>query len=126
MLGYVAQYLAQYLFSACYDDPGRVWAVMNVVSGVGILAALGVNLAHLRTLADGEAPGLTRLGAITLVYANAALAIWYFHNWIRLLTMAPGEVTSVHHEVVWQAIAMLIPLVLATTGCRLWRGRGYN
>lgn len=122
MLGYVGLYLAQYLFSACYDNPGRVWSVMNVISGVGILVAFGANLARLRSLSGGETPGLTRLGAITLVYANAALAIWYFHNWIRLLILAPGEVVSAHHEVIWQIIAVLIPLVLATTGWRLWRG----
>ena len=64
---------------------------------------------------------LTRVGAHALFYANAALAIWFFHNWIRLLTLEEGESTRLHHEVVWQLIAVMIPLVLATTGWRLWR-----
>ena len=114
MLVYVALYLAQYLFSALYDNPQRVWDVMNIVSAVGILIALASNLTLLR---DAGAA----IGSYLLCYANAALAIWFFHNWIRLLTLEAGESTSVHHEVVWQLIAVLIPLVLATTGWRLWR-----
>ena len=121
MLAYAAVYLAQYLFSALYDNPQRVWDVMNVVSGLGILAALAVNFGHMRSQSGGDALTPARLGAYALFYANAALAIWFFHNWIRLLLLEEGETTSVHHEVVWQLIAVMIPLVLASTGWRLWR-----
>lgn len=86
---------------------------------MGIPVALGVNLAHVRSRSGSE-----RAGAFALLYANAALAIWYFHIWIRLLTLEAGETTSVPHEVIWQCIAMLLPLVLATTGWRLWREHG--
>ena len=51
-----------------------------------------------------------------------AHTVWFFHNWNRLLILEAGESTKLHHEVVWQLIAMMIPLVLATTGWRLWRG----
>ena len=64
---------------------------------------------------------MVRLPTAARLYANAALAIWFFHNWIRLLTLEEGESTRVHHEVVWQLIGVMIPLVLATTGWRLWR-----
>ena len=30
--------------------------------------------------------------------------------------------TGVHHEVIWEFIAMLVPLVLRAEGWRLWRG----
>ena len=39
--------------------------------------------------------------------------------------MEEGESTSVHHEVVWEFIAMMVPLVLTTTGWRLWQ-EGYR
>ena len=121
MMVYSGVYLAQYLFSALYDNPQRVWDVMNVVSGVSILVALAVNLGWMRSQ-DGESSTTARVGAHALFYVNAALAIWFFHNWIRLLTLEEGESTKLHHEVVWQLVAMMIPLVLATTGWRLWRG----
>ncbi len=121
MMVYAAVYLAQYLFSALYDNPQRVWDVMNVVSGVGILIALVVNLRGVLSQPAGESTTLTRVGAHALFYASAALAIWFFHNWIRLLTLEEGESTKVQHEVVWQIIAVMIPLVLATTGWGLWR-----
>ena len=94
---------------------------MNVLSGLGTLIALGVNFHWMRSQSGREAATLTRVGAHALFYINAALAIWFFHNWIRLLTLEEGESTKVQHEVVWQLIAMMIPLVLATTGWRLWR-----
>ncbi len=122
MMVYAVLYLAQYLFSALYDNPQRVWDVMNVVSGVSILIALAVNLRWMCSQSDGDTAPSTRVGAHALFYVNAALAVWFFHNWIRLLTLEAGESTSVHHEVVWQLIAMMVPLVLATTGWRLWRG----
>ena len=121
MMEYAVLYLVQYIFSALYDNPQRVWDVMNVVSGLGILIALAVNLRAVRSQPDGESPTFARVGAHALFYANAALAIWFFHNWIRLLTLEEGESTRLHHEVVWQLIAVMIPLVLATTGWRLWR-----
>jgi len=123
MLVYAALYLVQYTFSAFYDNPQRVWDVMNVMSGIGILIALAVNLHGVRSRPDGESSTPARVGAHALLYTNAALAIWFFHNWIRLLTLEEGESTKLHHEVVWQLIAVMVPLVLATTGWRLWRER---
>ena len=123
MVAYAALYLAQYIFSALYNNPQRVWDVMNVVSGVGIVIALVVNFLRVRPQSVGESTALAWAGAHALFYANAALAIWFFHNWIRLLTLEEGESTRVQHEVVWQLIGVMIPLVLATTGWRLWRER---
>ena len=60
MMVYAALYLAQYLFSALYDNPQRVWDVMNVVSGVGILIVLAVNLRWMRSQSGGEAAAATR------------------------------------------------------------------
>ena len=120
MMVYAAVYLAQYLFSALYDNPQRVWDVMNVVSGLGILTALAVNWREARRQSVDAA--WAGAGAWALFYANALLAVWFFHNWIRLLTLAEEESTTIYHNVVWQLIAGMIPLVFATTGWRLWRG----
>ena len=121
MLVYAALYLVQYIFSALYENPQRVWDVMNIVSAAGIVIALAVNFLGVCSQSPGESTTLDRVSGLALFYCNAVLAIWFFHNWIRLLTLEEGESTRVHHDVVWQLIAVLIPLVLATTGWRLWR-----
>ena len=54
MIVYAALYLVQYIFSALYDNPQRVWDVMNIVSGVGILIALAVNFLGIRWQSAGE------------------------------------------------------------------------
>ena len=121
MMVYAGLYLAQFLFSTLYDDPQPIWDVMNFVSGAGILIALIVNFGHMRSQ-PGDGPiTLARLGAYVLFYANAALAIWFFRNWIYLLALDAGETASVPVDVIWDFVAMMIPLVLATTGQRLWR-----
>ena len=115
LTAYSAVYVAQYWFSALYGNPQRVWDVLNILSFAVILIALIVNVVHSRKAGGG--------GALALLYANAALAIWFTHNWIRLLMLEAGETVSVHHDVIWQLIAVLIPLVLTTTGWRLWQAR---
>ncbi len=121
MMVYAALYLAQFLFSTLYDNPQSVWDVMNYLSGLGILAALIANFGHMRSQSGGEPVTVARLGAHVLFYASAALAIWFFRNWIYLLALDAGESASVPIDVIWDFVAMLIPLVLATTGWRLWQ-----
>ncbi len=121
MMVYAGVYLAQFLFSSLYDNPQPVWDVMNFVSGAGILIALIVNFAHMRSQSGDGPVTVARLGAYALFYANAALAVWFFRNWIYLLALDAGESASVPVDVIWDLVAMMIPLVLATTGQRLWR-----
>ena len=129
MLTYAAVYTAQYIFSAFYDGAAQVWSVLNVVSAVMVLVALAVNLMRVRLgvityvyrvtlrLSDSEERGTWPR---VLLYANGALAIWFFHNWVRLLLLQEGESVSVQHDVVWQLIAVMMPLVLIATGHWLW------
>ncbi len=119
MLAYSALYTAHFIFDTLYDAQ-PTWAVLNVISAVGIAVALAVNFAHMRAQAGEQEVTVSRLGAYALFYANAALAIWFFRNWVHLLALEEGESVSVHSDVVWMVIAVLIPLVLATTGWRLW------
>ena len=120
MLAYSALYTAHFIFDTLYDAQ-PIWTVFNVISAVAILIALAVNFVHMRAQAGSEPTSVSRLGAYVLFYANAALAIWFFRNWIHLLALEEGESVSVHSDVIWMVIAVLIPLVLATTGWRLWR-----
>lgn len=112
LLGYAGLYTAYYIFDTLHD-PGSFWPVFNVLSAIGIVVALGVNIDHARTRRDA----LT----IALLYATVVLAIWFFRNWVHLLALEPGEAVNAHTNVIWMLIAVLIPLVLGTTGWRLWR-----
>jgi hypothetical protein len=94
--------------------------VLNIISAVGIVVALAVNFAHMRARPRSEPGVLQRLGAYALFYTTAALTIWFFRNWVHLLALEEGESVSVHSDVIWMVIAVLIPLVLAATGWRLW------
>ena len=118
---YAALYLAQFLFSTLYDNPQRVWDVINYVSALAILIALAANFKHMRSQSGDEPLNLSRLGAHILFYANAVLAIWFFRNWIYLLALDDGESASIPVDVIWDFVAVMIPLVLATTGYRLWQ-----
>ena len=119
MLAYSALYTAHFIFDTLYDAQ-PVWTVLNVVSAAGILIALAANFVHVRAQSGQQADIVSRLGAYALFYANAALAVWFFRNWVHLLALEEGESVSVHSDVVWMLIAVLIPLVLSTTGWRLW------
>ena len=119
MLAYSAVYTAHFIFDTLYDA-GPIWSVFNIISAAAILIAVAVNFAHMRAQFGQQAVTVSRLGAYALLYANAALAVWFFRNWVHLLALEEGESVSVHSDVVWMVIAVLIPLVLATTGWRLW------
>ncbi len=119
MLAYSALYTAHFIFDTLYDAQ-PVWAVFNVISAVGIVTALAFNIAHARSQPRSGPASVSRLGAYVLFYANSAVAIWFLRNWVHLLALEEGESVSVHSDVLWMLIAALIPLVLATTGWRLW------
>ncbi len=123
MLVYSVAYSAHFVFDALYDAQ-PVWDVLNIITAVGIVIALAVNFVHLRAQAGSWSDIAPMLGVYALFYANAALAIWFFRNWIHLLALEEGESVSVHSDVIWMVIAVLIPLVLATTGWRLCRKQG--
>ena len=120
MLAYSAMYIAHFVFDTLYDA-GPIWTVFNIISAVGIVTGLAVNFARMRAQSGLESVTISSLGAYALFYANAALAIWFFRNWVHLLALEEGESVSVHSNVLWLLIAVLIPTVLATTGWRLWR-----
>ena len=118
MLAYSAVYTAHFIFDTLYAAQ-PIWAVFNVISAVAIVLAMVVNFVHMRAQSSHQEGTASRLSAWAIFYANVALAIWFFRNWVNLLALREGESVSVHSDVVWMAIAVLIPLVLGTTGWRL-------
>lgn len=110
LMAYAVVYLMQYVGSSFYDSPQRVWDVFNVVSAIAIVVALVVNVRSVRDGVD-----------IALLCANAVLAVWFLHVWTDLLTLAEGESVSVHHDVVWEMVAAMMPIVLGVTGLKLLR-----
>lgn len=122
MMVYAVLYTFQLLFDQLYDDPGRVWEVMNYISALAILIALAANLVYARARSSAtESASRTRLATDILCYATAALAIGFFHNWIDLFALDSGESVSIHDEVLWNIIGVALPLVLGATGWRLWQ-----
>ncbi len=111
LIAYAVVYVMQYLGSSFYDSPQRVWDILNVVSAVAVVVALVVNVRSVRDGVD-----------TALLCANGVLAVWFFHVWTDLLTLAEGEPVSVHHDVVWEMVAAMMPIVLGATGLKLLRG----
>ena len=120
LMAYSAVYTAHFIFDTLYDA-GPIWTIFNIISAVGILIALAANFARMRAQSGLDSATIRGLGAYVLFYANVALAIWFFRNWVHLLALEEGESVSAHSNVIWLFIAVLIPTVLATTGWRLWR-----
>ena len=122
MMVYAVLYTLQLFSDQLYDNPGRVWEVMNYISALAILAALAANFVYARAHSSATGPGSrARLAAGVLFYATAALGIGFFHNWIDLLALGSGESVSTHDEVMWNIIGISLPLVLGATGWRLWQ-----
>ncbi len=61
MLAYSAVYTAHFIFDTLYNAQ-PIWTVFNIISAVGILIALAVNLAHMRAQAGHEPVAVPRVG----------------------------------------------------------------
>lgn len=127
MMIYSVAYTAQFIFGGLdVGGEGRdlsfVWAIMNPISAVAICVAIGTYIVKVRSLPDDGDGGLNaeRVGAYVMLYASLALAIWYFHAWVNLLTLEDGTI-EVFVNVIWEFIGVMIPLIVATTGYTLWK-----
>ena len=123
LLGYVVVYVAHYIFGALYESV-EVWFPMNVLTAIGVLSTLVLNVDHAYQSSNSasQATERRRIDARLLAYVNVALSVWFFHNWIRSLMLNAGESVPVHHDLIWQFIAGLIVFVFTATGWRLWQG----
>ena len=53
---------------------------------------------------------------------TAGVTILFLHNWFSLLAQGPESLAGNHQAwVIWAAVDTMLPLVLATTGCRIMR-----
>ena len=107
-------------------DVQSVWYVVDVLMLIGLVLALVFNYARKRE-EDGSDSG----GAVTrrylevnlAFYLTAAVTILFLHNWLSLLALGGDSLDGNHQAwVIWAFVDVMLPLVLGTTGCRLWCG----
>ncbi len=109
-------------------DVMQVWLVLDVLMLTALIPALIFNYVRKRE-ADGEDSG----GAVTVRYLTAnvaffltaALVILFLHNWFTLLAQGTDSLDGNHPAWnIWAVVDTMLPLVVGTTGCRMWCGAG--
>lgn len=118
LFGYAVIYTVQVVFAPA---PVEVYRVLNYFTAAGILASLVVVWSYKRSAADqGADPGRCLADQVGF-YSTLVLAIWFFSLWFRLLNSGDFDSVSEADNVGWFLVSALNPLVLGTTGARLWR-----
>lgn len=111
-------------------DVMQVWLVLDVLMLIALVPALIFNYMRKRH-ADGEGSG----GAVTVRYLTAnvaffltaALMILFLHNWFTLLAQGTDSLDGNHPAWnIWTVVDTMLPLVVGTTGCRMWCGSGMD
>lgn len=96
-------------------EPYPVWEVLHWFMAAAILIALAGTFA--RKLRLGRGDGVhEHLSVNALFYALFGLALLFFRSWPSLLRGGDYDLF------VWGSINMVLPVVLAAVGMRLWRG----
>ncbi len=96
-------------------EPYPVWEVLHWFMAAAILIALFSVFADKRRLGPGEEVR-EHLSVNALFYALFGLALLFFRSWPSLLRGGDYDLF------VWGSINMVLPVVLAAVGMRLWRG----
>ncbi|MYA50919.1 MAG: hypothetical protein F4185_02810 [Chloroflexi bacterium] len=96
-------------------EPYPVWEVLHWFMAVAILIALLSVFAVKLRLGPGEAVR-EHLSVNALFYALLGLGLLFFRSWPSLLRGGDYDLF------VWGSINMVLPVVLAAVGMRLWRG----
>ena len=117
-----------YILAPLYTDSARAALALgyylNILMAVSLLIALAFQGQGQRAAnAGGNGKGLSRerLTANALFYVTLLVALWFFRNWLDLLTSNPPGSQSVATQIVWDLIDGLLPIVLGITAIRLWR-----
>ena len=96
-------------------EPYPVWEVLHWFMAAAILAALVSTFAWKRRL--GPDDGVREhLSVNALFYALLGVGLLFFRSWPSLLRGGDYDLF------VWGSINMVLPVVLAAAGVRLWRG----
>ena len=98
-------------------EPYRAWEVLHWFMAAAILIALASTFALKRQLGPGGALR-EHLSVNALFYALLGLALIFFRIWPSLLR---GDEQDL---LVWSSINMVLPVVLAAAGVRMWRRSG--
>ena len=96
-------------------EPYPVWEVLHWFMAAAILIALLSVFVDKRRLGPGEEVR-EHLSVNALFYALFGVALLFFRSWPSLLRGGDYDLF------VWGSINMVLPVVLAAVGMRLWRG----
>ncbi|MCE2528764.1 MAG: hypothetical protein J4G11_02695 [Acidimicrobiia bacterium] len=104
--------------------PVEVYGVLNYLTAAGILASLVVVWrCKLGAVDQGADPGRYLADQVGF-YGTLVLSKWFFTLWFRLLGSGDFDSVSEADNVGWFLVSALNPLVLGTTGARLWKSAG--
>ena len=98
-------------------EPYPAWEVLHWFMAAAILIALASTFARKRQLGPGGALR-EHLSVNALFYALLGLALIFFRIWPSLLRGGEQDL------LVWSSINMVLPVVLAAAGVRMWRRSG--
>ena len=98
-------------------EPYPAWEVLHWFMAAAILIALASTFARKRQLGPGGALR-EHLSVNALFYALLGLALVFFRVWPSLLRGGEQDL------LVWSSINMVLPVVLAAAGVRMWRRSG--
>ena len=107
-LTYSALYTARFISDTLYDAQ-LIWTTFNIISAVGIVIALVGNFRpHPGADQDLGRPRCLGSAHTPSSMLTSALAIWFFRNWGPPSCPGGEESVSVHSDVIWMVITVLI------------------
>ncbi len=117
--------VAAYLFAVSWQysgaeqpypvEPYPAWEVLHWFMATAILIALLSAFADKRRLSADDGPR-EHLSVNALFYALVGAGLLFFRLWPSLLRGGEQDL------LVWGSINMVLPVVLAAVGMRMWRG----
>ncbi|MDE2860493.1 MAG: hypothetical protein OYI31_09060 [Chloroflexota bacterium] len=120
----VAGFFVVNSFLADSIDVLDVWYVLDVLMFIALAIALPYNFARKRSECNGDpTAAVTRryLDVNAAYYLTVGIAILFLHNWFSLLANGPESLDNNDAAwVIWAAVDVLVPIVAAVTGRRLW------
>ena len=102
-----------------------VWYVLDILMVIGLAVALAYNFDRKRRMdSQHTSDGITRgyLETNVALYLTAGVTILFLHNWFAFLHGGPESLDGNHQAwVIWAVVDTMLPLILGTTGCAMWR-----
>jgi len=109
-------------------DVPQVWLVLDVLMLIALVPALIFNYMRKREVDGEDSAGsvtIRYLSANVAFFLTAALMILFLHNWFVILAQGSDSLDGNHSAwIIWAVVDTMLPLVVGTTGCRMWCGAG--